>query len=180
MEKVAVELDTKFQETERRLDTVDWGVDQLVKVDTEGGESLSAAKLFPLKTELVAMLAAENIHAEHLVFRDSLDLATIKNLQLVLVDHNVLTEEDKELESKVEIIDHHVRETDLENSSIEPVGSCTSLVLRKILSENPSFQDHISIRMVMKTILLDTVELQPSAKSPRKGAAVQKVDGGKV
>ena len=122
-------------------------------------------KDFPLKTELVAVLAEENIHAEHLVFRDTLDLASIKNLQLVLVDHNVLTEEDKELESKVvEIIDHHVRETEHENATIEPVGSCTSLVLRKILSENPSFQDHTSLIMIMKTILLDTVELQPSAK----------------
>ena len=45
MEEAAAELDTKFQETERRLDTVAWKVDQLVKVDTEGGESLSAAKL---------------------------------------------------------------------------------------------------------------------------------------
>jgi len=45
MEEAAAELDNKFQETERRLDTVAWKVDQLVRVDTEGGESLSAAKL---------------------------------------------------------------------------------------------------------------------------------------
>jgi len=135
---------------------------------------------FPLKTELVAVLAEENIHAEHLVFRDTLDLASIKNLQLVLVDHNVLTEEDKELESKVvEIIDHHVKETVHENATIEPVGSCTSLVLRKILSENPCFQDNISLRMIMKTILLDTVELQPSAKrvTPLDVEMVDKCEG---
>ena len=45
MEEAATELDNKFQETERRLDTMAWKVDQLVKVDTEGGESLSAARL---------------------------------------------------------------------------------------------------------------------------------------
>ena len=45
MEEAAAELDTKFQDTERRLDSVAWKVDLLVKVDTEGGESLSSAKL---------------------------------------------------------------------------------------------------------------------------------------
>jgi len=120
---------------------------------------------FSLKTELVAVLAEENIHAEHLIFRDTLDLASMKNLQLVLVDHNVLTEEDKELESRVvEIIDHHAKETDHENATIEPVGSCSSLVLKQILTENPSFQDLTCMRMTLKTILLDTVELQPAAK----------------
>merc|ERR1719318_537390 len=130
--------------------------------------------------QLVAVLAEENIHTEHLVFRDTLDLASIKNLQLVLVDHNVLTEEDKELESKVvEIIDHHVKETVLENVTIEPVGSCTSLVLRKILLENPCFQDNICLRMIMKTILLDTVQLQPSAKrvTPLDVEMVDKCEG---
>jgi len=119
---------------------------------------------FPLKTELVAVLAEENIKQENLIFRDTLNLASISNLELVLVDHNVLAE-DKELENNVtEIIDHHVRETELENAIIEPVGSCSSLILRKIISENSSFQDQTSMRMILKTILLDTVELQPSAK----------------
>ena len=45
MEEAAAELDTKFQDTERRLDSVAWKVDLLVKVDTEGGEILSSAKL---------------------------------------------------------------------------------------------------------------------------------------
>lgn len=120
---------------------------------------------FPLKTELVAVLAEEGILRENLVFRDTLDLASIKNMQLVLVDHNVLTEEDQELETKVlEIIDHHVKETDIENAIIEVVGSCSSLVLRQIISENPSFKDPPCLRMILKTILLDTVELSPSAK----------------
>ena len=47
MEEAAAELDTKFQETEKKLDNVSWKVEQLVKVDTsgQGGESLSAAQL---------------------------------------------------------------------------------------------------------------------------------------
>ena len=120
---------------------------------------------FPLKTELVSVLAEEGIHQGNLFFRDTFDLFTIQHLQLILVDHNVLTEEDQELsDNVVEIIDHHVRETDHKNTVIEPVGSCSSLVLRKILTENPSFDDKTSAKMIMKTILLDTVELQPSAK----------------
>jgi len=45
MEDVATELDSKFQDTERRLDLVSWKVDQLVKNEVDTGESLSAAKL---------------------------------------------------------------------------------------------------------------------------------------
>ena len=47
MEEAAAELDTKFQETEKKLDNVSWKVDQLVKVDSsgQGGESLSPAQL---------------------------------------------------------------------------------------------------------------------------------------
>ena len=45
MEETAVELDSKFQATERRLDSVAWKVDQLVGIETAGGERLSAAKL---------------------------------------------------------------------------------------------------------------------------------------
>ena len=120
---------------------------------------------FPLKTELVAALAAEKIHAEDLIFRDQLDLSNIEKLQVILVDHNALADQDKHLEDKVvEIIDHHVRETAHTNSIIEPVGSCSSLVLRQILQENPDFADLTSVRLIHKTILLDTTELRPDAK----------------
>ena len=120
---------------------------------------------FPLKTELVAALAEENIHAEHLIFRDQLELGNIENLKLILVDHNVLADHDSQLDGKVvEILDHHVRETSHTNFIIEPVGSCASLVLRKIYQENPDFDDLCSLRLIHKTILLDTVELRPEAK----------------
>ena len=121
---------------------------------------------FPLKTELVAALAAENIDAEDLIFRDQLDLANIQDLKLILVDHNVLADQDKHLDDKVvEILDHHVSETSHTNLAIiEPVGSCSSLVLRKIFLENPEFADLCSLRLVHKTVLIDTTELRPEAK----------------
>lgn len=37
MEAAAEQLDTKFQETERRLDAVTWKVDQLISVKTDTG-----------------------------------------------------------------------------------------------------------------------------------------------
>ena len=61
----------------------------------------------------------------------------------------------------MEIVDHHVRETKLEQAvTIEPTGSCASLVLRTILSENPDFKDVSCLKLLRKTILLDTVCLR--------------------
>jgi len=54
MEEVAAELDSKFQETEKKLDTVTWKVEQLVKVDTAGpaGNTLSAAQMLTSVQEI--------------------------------------------------------------------------------------------------------------------------------
>ena len=122
---------------------------------------------FPLKTELVAALAGENIRPEDLIFRDQIQLGEMEDLKLILVDHNVLADDDVDLTDKVvEIIDHHVKETTMSspNCHIEMVGSCSSLVLKKILSENLEFSDLSSLRLIHKTILLDTVLLKPEAK----------------
>jgi len=99
---------------------------------------------FSLKTELVAALAEEGINESSLLFRDtSPSPLNLPDFSLVLVDHNVLGEGDKALESRVtEILDHHARETHLQQAvTIEPTGSCASLVLRTILKENPGFQE---------------------------------------
>ena len=94
--------------------------------------------------EQVAALAEEGIHESYLLFRDtSPSPLNLPDFSLILVDHNVLGEGDKALESQVvEILDHHARETKLQkNVTIEPTGSCASLVLRTILKENPGFKD---------------------------------------
>ena len=120
---------------------------------------------FALKTELVAALQQEGVTEQCLVFRDELDLGHIENLELILVDHNVLAEDDRRHEDKVvEVIDHHVHETSCENAVIEMVGSCSSLVLRQIWKENPDFRDASSLRLIHATILVDTVLLKPEAK----------------
>ena len=111
----------------------------------------------------VAALAEESIDESSLFFRDSApSILNLQNFSLILVDHNVLADGDKTLENKVvEIVDHHVRETKLEQAvTIEPTGSCASLVLRTILSENPDFKDASCLKLLRKTILLDTVCLR--------------------
>merc|ERR1711936_1329199 len=45
MEKAALELETKFDETEKRLDKVAWKVDQLTGLEAGAGETLSTTKL---------------------------------------------------------------------------------------------------------------------------------------
>ena len=120
---------------------------------------------FILKTELVTALEEEGITEDLLVFRDDFYFSCIPDLQLILVDHNVISDQDKRYEDKiVEIIDHHVRETQGDNSIIEPVGSCSSLVLRQIWKETPEFKDETCLRLVHETILVDTVALSPEAK----------------
>jgi len=122
---------------------------------------------FSLKTELVAALTEEGINESSLLFRDtSPSPLNLPNFSLILVDHNVLGEGDKALKSQVtEILDHHAKETDLQQAvTIEPTGSCASLVLRTILKENPGFQEASCLNLLRKTILLDTVCLRPEAK----------------
>jgi inorganic pyrophosphatase/exopolyphosphatase len=69
-----------------------------------------------------------------------------KRLELILVDHHTLSDEDIALKSSVvSIIDH--RPLDLAWSwpnvslNIEIVGSCATLVARNVLQRNPSILD---------------------------------------
>jgi len=120
---------------------------------------------FPLKTELVAALQDVGVGGDHLVYRDDIDLKSINDLQLILVDHNVLAGDDLKYQDKVvEIIDHHEIETELPSAIIEKVGSCASLVLREILKENTIFAEKECFLLVLQTILIDTVNLDPEAK----------------
>ena len=67
---------------------------------------------FPLKTETKCALKRFQISQDKLIFRDTFDLAQIKDkLSITLVDHNKLTKPYTEFgENVTEIIDHHVRE----------------------------------------------------------------------
>ena len=126
-------------------------------------KKISFSLLFHKFLGQVAALAEEGITESSLLFRDtSPSPLNLPDFSLILVDHNVLGEGDKALESQVvEILDHHARETKLqEDVTIEPTGSCASLVLRTILKENPGFKEASCLNLLRKTILLDTVCLR--------------------
>lgn len=120
---------------------------------------------FVLKTELMYCLGEVGIGQEDLIFRDTLDLEALGDeLKVVLVDHNVLADKDGALDDKVvEVIDHHAKERDGDNVIIELVGSCATLVAEKIFKDT-STKDETALDLLHKTILLDTVCLDPSAR----------------
>jgi len=126
------------------------------------------SKDYALKTELVHALEEQHISQEDLVFRDSISLKSLDNLKLALVDHNMMSGEDSELENRVgEVIDHHVMERAADTNArmlVEPVGSCSTLVAQKILSESPELEDKMCLSLLLDTILVDTVALDPQAK----------------
>lgn len=106
---------------------------------------------FLLRTEVVSFLSSQDLDETLLIFRDDIDLSTLaagSRLKLTLVDHNVLSREDADQLDPciVQIIDHHDngrveeegREIDIQ---LEPVGSCTTLVLADILKKSEELLD---------------------------------------
>jgi len=125
----------------------------------------------PLKTEVTHFLAQLGISADHLIFRNDINLMSLKmknKLKLVLVDHNILNSSDSNLDSSViEIIDHHQLEhpaSDKITMVIEPVGSCCTLVSSLILEQAPDFLKADSTTLLMGTIVLDVANFSKSAK----------------
>ncbi|XP_013138194.1 PREDICTED: protein prune homolog isoform X2 [Papilio polytes] len=119
---------------------------------------------YSLKTEVAYCLKENNVNEEHLVFRDDIDL---KNLltnitKIILVDHHILAKRyDFLLPYVTEIIDHRPRDKewsykDDTRSTIESVGSCTTLICQRIKD----------LSGLMSTILLDTVNF---SKEVNKG-----------
>lgn len=82
-------------------------------------------------------------------------LADEKKLELTLVDFHVLGVDDERLASSVvEIIDHRPRDAAWSWPSslkltLEPVGSCATLVANEILTKNPEMLD-VQIRALLR------------------------------
>ncbi|EGD73112.1 hypothetical protein PTSG_04826 [Salpingoeca rosetta] len=91
----------------------------------------------PLRTEVTFVLEKLGIDAGDLVCRDEVDLAgfaAAQSLDVTLVDHNRLAGHQTFLQPFVtHIVDHHVDEHDFDPSvsTIEMIGSCSSLVARQ-------------------------------------------------
>ncbi|NWU38757.1 PRUN1 Exopolyphosphatase, partial [Hylia prasina] len=136
---------------------------------------------FALRTETTFLLRDRGIPAASLVFRDEIDLGGLHHaglLSLTLVDHHVLPRADAALEEAVvEVLDHRPLERDRGppcQVTVEPVGSCATLVTERILQGPPGVLDRTTAALLHGTILLDCINLSPAAGkvTPRDVACV--------
>ncbi|NWH68351.1 PRUN1 Exopolyphosphatase, partial [Geococcyx californianus] len=135
---------------------------------------------FALRTETTFLLREQGIPTASLVFRDEIDLGGLHGaglLAMTLVDHHVLPGADAALEEAVvEILDHRPLERDHPGCrvTVEPVGSCATLVTERIAQGPPGVLDRLTAALLHATILLDCVNLSPAAgkATPRDVACV--------
>ncbi|XP_052434619.1 exopolyphosphatase PRUNE1 isoform X1 [Carassius gibelio] len=125
---------------------------------------------FPLRSDSTFLLRESGLSQDCLLFRDEVDLHGLhknKQLTLTLVDHNVLPSADSELEDDVvEVIDHHPLQRPTSPScpvTVEPVGSCATLVTERIAQKAPEVLDHQVAQLLYGTIILDCVNMAPEA-----------------
>ena len=136
---------------------------------------------FQLRTEAVWLFDEAGIRVENLIFLDEIDLDRAHaqgRLRLVLVDHNRLSERRQAWAPIVEeILDHHEDEGLYPEARkiIAPVGSAATLVAERLLQPGSQQPDPAVSLLLLGTILLDTVNLDPEAKrvTPRDERAAE-------
>ncbi len=126
---------------------------------------------FALRTEAVYLFATLGVDVDALLFIDEIDLDALHQagrLRLTLVDHNILSADQDEYADAVDaIIDHHPDGGlygQAKPRKIEPVGSAATLVAEAMLRDRPALVDAVSATLLLGTILLDTVNLDPAAE----------------
>lgn len=124
---------------------------------------------FRLRTEARYLFDAADLPESELVFAEDLELAALHaagRLDLVLVDHNRPGKAFAAFADAVSaIVDHHADEHLFPQAEqiIEPVGSCATLVAERILRDLPQALAPEAARLLLGTILLDTVNLDEQA-----------------
>lgn len=125
---------------------------------------------FKLRTEAVYLFKEAGVGQEALTFQGQIDLQRLHHegrLALILVDHNKLGKEFVAFEGVVEeIIDHHKDEGSYPQArtrKIEPVGSTCTLVADEYFRLAPELLGRREALLLLGTILLDTVNLDPKA-----------------
>jgi len=130
----------------------------------------------PLKTDVVNVLHTLGVQAADVPRLEEIDCKVLRDrglLRLIIVDHHNLF--DPELEDCLEeVIDHRPVSSLLPKScqgdaprvktSIHPVGSCATLVLKRIWEVNPDFRDSEALRLIRFAIVTDTVNFSEEAK----------------
>ena len=126
---------------------------------------------FPLRTEAVYLFNALGVDMDAVAFVDEIDLEALHRagqLRLTLVDHNILSADQEKYADAVEaIIDHHAdggRYAQAKPRTIEPVGSAATLVAEAMLRDKPELIEPGTATLLLGTILLDTVNLDPAAQ----------------
>jgi len=124
-----------------------------------------------LRTEAVYLFATLGVDVDALLFIDEVDLEALHRagrLRLTLVDHNILSADQEKYADAVDaIIDHHPDGGlygQADPRRIEPVGSAATLVAEAMLRDGPGLIDARSATLLLGTILLDTVNLDPAAE----------------
>ncbi|XP_060725744.1 exopolyphosphatase PRUNE1 [Tachysurus vachellii] len=122
---------------------------------------------FPLRSDCAFLLRESGLSQDYLLFRDELDLHSLQNLAITLVDHNILPEADRTLEDAVvEVIDHHRLErtpSPFCPITAETVGSCATLVTERIVQKAPELLDQQVAQLLYGTIITDCVNMAPEA-----------------
>lgn len=135
----------------------------------------------PLKTEVSFVLKKYGVKDENVICRDELDFKFLREnseFSIVLVDHHILSDSMKNMTSFVStILDHRPKDeaswTYKGNVevTIEPVGSCASLVCAEIIKSAIGVQflsDNTDVaNLLYGTIILDTANFLPSADRAR-------------
>ncbi len=126
---------------------------------------------YKLRTEAVFLFSSVGIGPELLTFIDEVDLDALHagdGLELILVDHNVLSAAQSALaDAVIGVVDHHKDEGQFGGAAlrvVEPVGSASTLVAERLLSKNAAAVDAGLAQLLVGTILLDTVNLSADAK----------------
>lgn len=125
-----------------------------------------AEKEYRLKTEVVFFLERHSIPSDLLTFRDQIDLQSLKKdagrkLEVVLVDHHQLADRDAYLaDCVVKVIDHRPRDERWcwpgREVDLRIVGSCATLVARRLLDRHPEALDSQVSSLLRGPILIDT------------------------
>ncbi|XP_014600781.1 PREDICTED: protein prune homolog isoform X1 [Polistes canadensis] len=129
-------------------------------------------KEFRIKTEVIYYFRQHGISYELLTFRDEIDPNILKGygnkIEVVLVDHHVLGNDDMTLvNSVVEIIDHHPQDASWpwhgKTIHLDLVGSCATLVAHNLLIKHPESVDAWLANFLRGPILLDTCKFSKEA-----------------
>lgn len=127
-------------------------------------------KDFKLRTEAVFLFEEAGINSNSLFFAEDIDPKALykdRRLELTLVDHNKPTGAYVGFEDVVVgVVDHHADEGlfgDAPVRVVSPVGSAATLVAEMILERNRTLLDTGAAKLLLGTILLDTVNLDPEA-----------------